>query len=155
MVDKILEGTFEWIKTGPNFDEYEGKRSWSAVIRPTKESLEIVRDMQAEGIKNVVKKDDKGYYVKFSKPLEKKNKEGKVVKTFTTPIIKDAEGTDLTNTLVGNGSAGVMKVDLYEHPVKGGKTSHAARFEGVKITTLVPYGSAAAAPTEAKTESFF
>lgn len=146
MAEVILEGTFDWIKTDPNrpevYDSPDGKKkkSWSAIIRPTPASLEIIREMAGEGIKNRVKKDDKGWLVKFSCPVEKTNKAGKVTETFTAPRVVDSEGKPITG-LVANNAKGFMKVDLYEHNIQGGGTSKAARFLGLKLTEWKPYGS--------------
>lgn len=162
MVDKILEGTFDWIKTDPNRpEEYTNpqtkvtKKSWSAIIYPTKDSLDEIRIMQAKGVKNIVKMTDDKWNVKFSCPIDKKNKAGKVTQTFPAPTVVDGDGKTIEG-LVANGAKGFMKLDLYEHPVQGGKTAHAARFMGLKLTEWKPYGSdQPTINTEVKQENYF
>lgn len=162
MAEYILEGTFDWIKTDPTrpeeFKSPDGKvkKSWSAILYPTKESLDQVRVMQAKGIKNKVKLDaEKGWNVKFSCPVEKTNKTGKVTQTFNAPKVVDGDGNPIQG-LVANGAKGFMKVDLYEHPVQGGSTSFAARFMGLKLTEWKPYGEdTPKVNTEVKQENYF
>lgn len=146
MSEVILEGEFEWIKTDPDrpetFEQPDGKvkKSWSTIIYPTKDSLEKIREMQAEGIKNKLKKHEtKGWYAKFSIPTEK-FKGGKVIQTFDAPRVVDQEGKVIPG-LVANGAKGFMKVDLYTHPIQGGGTSKAARFMSLKLTEWKPYSS--------------
>jgi len=153
MVDKYIKGELVWVKTQKDRpEEFEGKKSWSCTVYPDKESLEIIREMQADGIKNKVKKDDKGWFIKFSRPTQKVNKEGKVTKVFDAPFVVDESGA-VVGGPISNGAIGTLKIDLYEHPVKGG-TSHAARLEGIKLHDYKIYGADApvAAP---KQENYF
>lgn len=140
---KKLHGTLEWIKTDPsNPEEYQGKRSWSVTIHPDKPSLEIVRDMQADGIKNVVKRGEAqgDFYVKFSRKCEKTNKAGKVLKTFTPPKVYMPDGSLYDNVKYLGTCEGSIDVLFYEHKMIGGGTSHAAMLEAVHLTKVVYYG---------------
>lgn len=156
MVDKFVKGELVWIKTQRDRpEEYEGKKSWSVTVYPDKESLDLVREMQADGIKNKVKKDDKGWFVKFSRPCQQVNKDGKVTKVFDPPVIVDENG-NVVDGPVSNGAIGTVKVDFYEHPVKGGK-SHAARLVGVKLHEYKLWESGGGKPvsTEVKQENYY
>jgi hypothetical protein len=151
-MDKFIKGELIWIKT-IDPEEFEGKRNWSVIVYPDKESLDVVREMQADGIKNKVKKDEKGWFVKFSRPTQRVNKEGKVIRVFSPPVVTDESG-NVIDGLIANGAIGTVRVDLYEHKVKGG-TSHAARLEGIKLHDYKPYGEASTSTKEVKQESYF
>jgi len=130
----FVKGKLSWVKTTvPN--EW-GK--WTCTIHPNEESLNKIRDLQAEGVKNVLKKDDDGYYVTFSRPTQKMIK-GKVI-GLAPPEVLQADGkTPLTGQLVGNGSDGVVKVEVYSHSTPGGGKAKAARLLSIKIDNLIPF----------------
>ncbi len=132
-----IEGELDWTRV-VNPEEYNGKKHWSTTVHPTRDSLDVIRDLQADGIKNVVKKDDRGYYVKFSRPIQQEKK-GKIVKTFQPPIVTDKDGNVIDGMKIGNGSKGVVTLDVYEHAIQGGGKAKAARLESIQITELVEY----------------
>jgi hypothetical protein len=115
---------------------------WSTTIYPDKQSLEIVRGLQAEGLKNVLKKDDDGYFVSFSRPYEKEFKDKKtgiIRKMQFTPvqvIMKDGTPFD---ELIGEGTDAVIKLEVYSHGTPGGGKAKAARLMSIRIDNLVPY----------------
>lgn len=119
---------------------------WSVIAYPTKDGIEIVRDLQSDGLKNVIKKDQETgkYCVKFSRPtaIWKKNKEGKLdrkVRDLTPPVIKNADGTDLNGDSIGNGSAATVQLDVYSHGTPTGGKAKAARWESMTVTRLIPF----------------
>lgn len=109
---------------------------WSTVLYPDKESLEKIRDLQAEGVKNVLKKDDDGYYTTFSRPTQKLMK-GKVV-AFTPPVVTDKDGQPFTDP-IGNGSDITIKLEVYQHGTPGGGKAKAARLMAVRVDNHVPF----------------
>jgi hypothetical protein len=111
---------------------------WKVTVHPTEASLEKVRELQGEGIKNVLKKDDDGYKVTFSRPTQKMVK-GKVI-GLTPPEVLQADGkTPLTGVLVGNGSDGTVKLEVYSHGTPGGGKAKAARLLSIKVDNLIPF----------------
>lgn len=133
-----LEGELSWTRV-VNPEEYEGKKSWSTCITLDPIGVNTVMELKAEGVKNVLKKNDKNqWYVKFSRPVEIK-KGDKVVKTLNAPVVTDASGTVIDGMTIGNGTKGEVTLDVYTHPVKGGGQSKAARLESIKVTELVVY----------------
>lgn len=136
-----FQGMFKWVRA-TSLDKF-GK--WAFTLYPTPESLEQIRDLQARGLKNVVKKDDDGYYVNFSCQPTKLIK-GKVV-AFEQPKVFDGTAEVPAGTLppplevpVGNGSTGTAKIEVYEHPVPGtDKKSVAARWKSILVKNLIPY----------------
>ena len=81
----FIQGKLSWVRCeSPN--EW-GK--WTVCVHPTPESLEKIRELQAAGMKNVIKKDDDGYYTTFGRPTQKMLK-GKVI-GFAPPLRRGQE----------------------------------------------------------------
>lgn len=140
---KKLEGKMDWIKCHPDFpEEFDGKQTWSVTLHPTRESLDEVRDMQAEGIKNVVKKGTEpgDYYVKFSRKVAKINKAGKVTERFEAPKVYMPDGSLFDNKkMLGNGCEGYIEVDFYQGVTTKGKYQ-VATLDTVHLTKVNYYG---------------
>jgi hypothetical protein len=137
-----LEGEVYWARTeqpekSPFTEPGEpDKYSWKTMLRPNQESLMKFMDLQSLGIKNKLGKDEQGYYVNFNRPTETRNrKTGKVTKTFTAPVVTGPDGQPFSG-MVPNGSKAEVVLDIYEHPVQGGRTSHAARFHALNVKEL-------------------
>lgn len=139
-----IEGALKWCKVDPSNPEppFGAERSgkWSTVIYPSKDAVEMIRDLQSQGLKNVLKKDEDGYFVKFSRPCEKwkENKatgEFELVNKLTPVKVSGAEPKE-----IGNGSLASIKLEVYEHGVPGSSTrkAKAARLFAVDITRLTP-----------------
>jgi hypothetical protein len=112
--------------------------SWTATIHPTPESLDKIRDWQSEGMKNVLKKDEDGYYTKFRCPVSRSRKDG-TVWAFKQPDCIDADGRPMDGSIVGNGSDGTLKLEVYTHGTPGGGTAIAARLVGLRVDNLVEF----------------
>lgn len=139
---KKLEGKLEWIKCHPDFpEEFDGKKNWSTTIHPTRESLDEIRDMQAEGIKNVVKKGSEpgDYYVKFSRKTARINKAGKVLESFQAPKVYLPDGSLFDNKKMLGTCEGYIEVDFYQGVTTKGKYQ-VATLEAVYLTKVNYYG---------------
>lgn len=117
-----------------SFNKFE---KWSVVFYPTPPSLEIIRDLQSQGVKNVMKKDDDGYYIQFSREPTKMMR-GKVI-AFTAPKVIDREGKPFDGTKIGRGSDATIRLEVYQHGTPSGGKAKAARFDSVRIDNLVPW----------------
>lgn len=106
-------------------------------LYPNQESLDKLRELQAEGLKNVLKKDEDGYYVSFRRPTSKLMK-GKVV-AFTPPVVQDKDGQQINQTAIGNGSDVTVKLAVYSHKTPTGGKAKAARWEALRVDNLVPF----------------
>lgn len=127
----------------------QGKVSWfrastvnkwnkySVQIHPNPKDLEIIRDLQGEGLKNVIKKDDDGYFVSFTRPVTKEYKSGKI-QSFAPVQVFDKDGNPFEGN-VGNGSDATLKIEVYEHETPGGGKAKAARWVSARIDNLVPF----------------
>lgn len=147
MTDYVyLKGKASWVNAH-KVNEY-GK--WDMKLHPDTESLNIVRDLQTEGVKNVIKKDEDGYFVRLARPHELKVK-GKII-GMTAPEIfdgnkplKDDAGEVIGfypfKEYVGNGSDVVVKMEVYSHNIPGspGKKAKAMRWFSLRVDNLVPY----------------
>ena len=83
------------------------------------------------GIKNKIKRDDKGWFVKFSRPVSDISKAGKTLRTYEPPRVVDAEGKPIEGFL-NNGAIGEIKIDFKEGSTTMGKY-YTARLEAVKL----------------------
>jgi hypothetical protein len=142
-----VKGKVSWVKAvTPN--EWN---KWSCRLHPDAESLEIIRDLQAEGIKNVIKKDDDGYYTTFSRPCEVELRKGVKV-GVTPPEVVDGNGAPMEHVAIGNGSDGTLKLEIYSHSTPGGGRAKAARWAALRIDNLIPFNRDTDYPDEARKE---
>ncbi len=128
-----LQGKVSWFR--PKIPDQWN--NWSTQLHPNPESLEKIRELQAEGIKNQIKKDDDGYFTRFKRPVTKETKTGKIL-SFAPVEVFDADGKPFDGP-VGNGSDATLKIEVYEHGTPGGGTAKAARWVSARIDNLVPF----------------
>lgn len=117
-----------------SFNKYD---KWSVTFYPDSKSLEKIRELQAEGVKNVMKKDDDGYFIQFSREPTKLMR-GKVV-AFAAPKVIDREGKPFDGNKIGRGSDATIRLDVYTHPTPNGGRAKAARWDSIRIDNLVEY----------------
>lgn len=124
---------------------------WVVGIYPDTESIEKVHLLIKEGIKNELKKDDTGYWIAFSRPPDKQDRQGRKF-TLTPPVVIDNDGRSF-NGAIGPSSDVAVKLEVYGGKTPIGSQYKAARLGGVKIYSLVPYEPETQAqdPFEAKT----
>lgn len=132
---EYVSGKLSWVRVVKPDLTYN---CWTATIHPDKESLEKIRDWQAEGLKNQLKKDDDGYYTKFRCNVSRERKDG-TIWTFEAPKVIDRDGRPMDGSAIGNGSDGTLKLEVYEHNTPGGGKAIAARLVGVKVDNLVEF----------------
>lgn len=116
-----LDGEFMWIRAHEP-EEFNGKSAWKATIRPNQDSVMKVMDLQAQGVKNQLKKDEHGYYINFQRPTEKKKKTGEVYKTYKAPVVTDRSGNPITD-MIANGAKGTMKLEIDSFKGQMGKVT--------------------------------
>lgn len=132
---EYISGKLSWVRVVKPDLTYN---CWSATIHPTPESLEKIREWQGEGLKNTIKKDEDGWNVKFRCDVSKHRKDG-TVWTFEAPKVVDKDGRPMDGSIIGNGSDGTLKLEVYPHRTPGGGQAIAARLVGVKIDNLVEF----------------
>ena len=134
--DVYVKGKISWVRhiTPNKWDK------WSVTLHPDAESLEKIRDLQSEGIKNVIKKDDDGYYVAFSRPTTIELRKGQVT-GVTPPVVTHVDGTPMEGVAIGNGSDGIVKLEVYTHPTPNGGRAKAARWAALRIDNLIPFNT--------------
>lgn len=140
-----LDGELMWVRTNEP-EEFNGKKAWKATIRPNQESVMKVMDLQAQGVKNQLKKDEHGYYINFQRPVEKKKKTGEVFKTFTPPVVTDREGKVITD-MIANGAKGSMKLEIDSFKGQMGKVT-VAMLDSLILDEFQKYDSATATTAE-------
>lgn len=130
-----LQGKGMWIKT----KALNPWGKWTCTLYPNAASLDKIRKLQEEGIKNVLRKDDDGYNITFSRPGEKENRLGQ--KFGLKPVEVISSDGSVFDGLIGNGSDITVKLEVYSHKTPGGAKAKAARLLGIRIDNLVPYTS--------------
>jgi hypothetical protein len=130
-----IQGKANWCR----FVKPNQWNKWGCQIHPNAEGLEAIRDMQARGAKNVIKKDDDGYYTNIGRPVSKEYVKSGKTQAFVAPIVVDKDNKPIDGNIVGNGSDVTLKVEWYEHGTPGGGKAVALRLESVRVDNLVPY----------------
>ncbi len=132
-----IQGKVSWVKYVTPDPLYN---KWSLRVHPNAEGIEIIRELQTEGVKNQFKKDEDGYYIQFSRPTDRKIN-GKVI-GMTPPVVgtkKDGVFTPMDGVAIGNGSDGTVKLEVYSHPTPSGGKAKAARWAGLQVDNLIPF----------------
>lgn len=132
---EYVSGKLSWVRVVKPDLTYN---CWTVTLHPDAASLEKIREWQSEGLKNQVKKDDDGWYVKFRCNVSRERKDGSIW-TFEAPRVVDKDGRPMDGSIIGNGSDGTIKLEVYEHPTPGGGKAIAARLVGVKVDSLVKF----------------
>lgn len=120
--------------------------SWAVTLYPTEKSLEVCRELQAEGCKNVMKKDDDGYYIQYKREPQKVMK-GKMV-AFAAPRVISADGKPMDGSVIGWGSDVTARLEVYYHGTPSGKKAAAARWDSLRVDNLVEWQKEQLPPAE-------
>jgi hypothetical protein len=132
---KDVKGKVKYIHAGNELDKFG---AWSITLYPDRESLEYIRGLQAEGLKNVMKKDEENqYYVAF-KRTPSETRKGKVI-TRAKPLVLDAGGKPFDGHHVGWGSDVTVRLEVYKYKTPAGAFGTAARFDSLRVDNLVPW----------------
>lgn len=146
-----VKGKVKWFRhTAP--ETFKGKSSWKHTIYPDQASLDIIRDLQAQGLKNVLKKDEDGYYINFSRPTEILRAGSRV--GLDPPLVILSDGKTNYNDKVGNGSDVTTKLEVYQHGTPTGGKAKAARWLSSRIDNLIPYSNVSNTDKFDKTQHF-
>jgi hypothetical protein len=132
---EYVSGKMAWVRVVKPDIQYN---CWSVRLYPNSESLNKIREWQGEGLKNVIRKDDDGDYVRFKCDVSRHRRDGSIW-TFEAPKVVDKDGRPMDGNVVGNGSDGTLKLEVYEHNTPGGGKAIAARLVGVRVDHLVPF----------------
>lgn len=135
---EFFQGKIKWAR----LERVNDWGKWTCVLYPNAKSLERLRELQAEGVKNVIKKDDDGYFTTFSRPNTKLLK-GKIIAFEPVKVVwkitpENPQGEPYVG-IIGNGSDCTLKVEVYTHGTPGGGKAKAARLFSIRIDTLVPF----------------
>jgi hypothetical protein len=136
-----VKGKLSWVRP----DKPDPWGNYKATIHPDPESLNIIRGLLDRGLKNKLGQDEDGYNMTFRRPTQKVIK-GKVV-AFSPVEVLDGTKDKLPDgsyfpwkgEAIGNGSDGVLKLQVYEHPTPSGGKAIAARLEAVRVDNHIPF----------------
>lgn len=129
-----------------DFVNFQGKCKWAKLYTPSKFdkwSVDVyLDDTQVERFRSYktkthLRKDEDGYYVTFSRPINKTIR-GKNI-GFNPPTVTDKEGRP-TNVPIGNGSDLTITCEKYGYtPPGSGDKLYAIRLFAVRIDNLVEF----------------
>lgn len=140
----FIKGKIKWCKhLRPDMTFAPGK--WSVVMYIEGPELEKVREWQADGIRNSVKKDDDGWYITLSRKCAITVRGREV--GLEPPKVIDKEGNVIAG-LVGNGSDGVAKCMLWTFNPTPQISGKALRWEALRVDNLVTYAEGNDYPVE-------
>lgn len=138
MASKVyyFEGTLNWCKVrtpDPEYNNYQVEM----VLSPASKEL-----FDASGLRLKVKETEDGLSsVKFRRSAEAKDYKTDQMRVQHPPELICENTPENWNGLVGNGSQGVVKVEVYDS-----KKGKGHRLIAVKVTDLVEYGANDEAP---------
>ena len=133
---EYISGKASWCKT-KSPETFGNDSFWSATIHPDAKGLEFARELASKGMKNHIKKDDDGWFIKFKRPTERKLRNRSKMQMLPPEVI-DQDNKPFDG-LIGNGSDCTFKLEVYDHNTPTGAKAKAARLAAIKIHTLVPY----------------
>ena len=136
---EYLTGKAKWYRSHAADMKFGDVPKWKHVLYLDQASVEKFRELQLEGVKNHLKKDDDGYFVTIGRPTYIKRQDGSKI-TLDPPSTFDYAGMPMHNTMVGNGSDVTTKIEVYSHKVPGTqKRAKAIRWLSTKVHNLVPF----------------
>ncbi len=143
MVDYIyVKGKVKWFRPNALDTNYDPP-TWSYIHYPVAEDLDVLRDLQSQGMKNVIKKDEDGWFVRFKRPayIIRYVNRNPVQVPLGAPKILTKDGGDFDpNTSVGNGSDVTTKLEVRSHSVPNSPNkAKAVRWDSSKINHLVEF----------------
>lgn len=128
-----VHGKVSWVHAVA-FNKFD---CWSITLHPDAESLEVLRELQSKGLKNMMKKDDDGYYMQFRRDPSKLMR-GKVV-SFKSPRVIDKDGAPMDGGRIGNGTDATVRLEVYTFKPPAGGHAVAARWDSLRVLNLIPF----------------
>ena len=121
-----------------NVDRVDNFGRYSLTLYPDTKAYNEIMKLKQEGLQNVIKKDDDGYYLNISRPVEMQTRAGKAI-PLLPPELLDCDGkTPLKGTAVGKGSEVTIKVEIRRYQTPRKTAGVAVRLESVRVDNLVP-----------------
>jgi hypothetical protein len=120
-----------------NVDRVDNFGRWSLTLYPDTKAYNEIMKLKQEGLQNVIKKDDDGYYLNISRPIEVRMKTGKAL-ALAPPVVIDSEGLNLAKK-VGKGSDVTVKVEIRRYKTPRNTEGVAVRLESVRVDNLVTF----------------
>lgn len=129
-----VQGKVKWFRH--NIPDTNG--AWTHIMYLDAPSLEKMRELQSEGMKNLIRKDEDGWWIRFKRPTEIRLRTGRTI-GFAPPEVMLADGTPAREINVGNGSDVTTRLEVYSHKTPTGGTARAARWLSSRIDNLIPF----------------
>ena len=130
----LISGKGRWF----NVEQLDKYGSWSVVLYFDVDSAayKTAMELKKKGIRNELKKDEDGYFMRFKRPpfIDTKLR-GKI--PLAPPVVVEKDGKTAFRGAIGHGSDVTLKLEVY--PFKGGSGGWACRLQGIRLDNLVPY----------------
>lgn len=135
----FLSGKAKWARLVQPDLKY---KVWSVVLYLNTESYEKIMALketkgETQGILNVIKKDEDGYYCTLKRPTER-SYQGQL-RGMNPPVVVSADGKTMFTENIGNGSDITCKLEYYKYKKPTGGRGSAIRLFSVRVDNLVPY----------------
>lgn len=131
MTEVNLSGTVEYAKVFRPDSYLDGPPRYSLNLFLDDSSWALYEGLK---LKNKVRENDQGRYVKFSRDHNPKEWEGKVIFKGGPPEVVKADGSEWDGKLIGNGSKVTVKLSIYKSKMGPG-----SRIVKVRVDELVEY----------------
>lgn len=136
--DVYLKGKIKWAQNLRIPDLKFDPASWRCVHYPDDASLEIIKNLKKEGLKNWEKQDEDGTYFQWKRNVTYKNRKTGQDIPLTPPVVLDKDNIPYEG-VIGNGSHATIKLEVYSHSTPNGGKAKAARLAAVRIDDLIPF----------------
>lgn len=132
----MLKGKIKWCKHLVPDTTFEAVGKWSVVMYLEGAELDKARELQGQGIKNTIKKDEDGWYITLSRKCSYEVR-GKHIGRTPPEVFRLVNGAkEPLVRPIGNGSDGVAKCVLWSSKNFPGKN---LRWEALRVDNLVEY----------------
>lgn len=140
----FLKGKFKYmchLKPNPRYPD-----KWNTLFYPADDTeIAKIKDLKKRGVQNHLKMDDDGWFINFSRPIE-----APWGGAMLPPKVIFKDGTPC-EVRVGNGSDGILELDVYQHKTdRVGEFKAAARWAGARIDNFISFNPETEYPEEDK-----
>lgn len=133
-----LQGKANWCKLDIPDTKFDPNGKWMLDFYPDTPSLDILMDLKKDGLRNHIKMDEDGSWIRISRPTQKLF--GGRLKAYSPPEIVDKENRPLPRTTrIGNGSDVTVNCEVYYFTTPQKTQGCAIRLLGIRIDNLVEY----------------
>lgn len=125
-------GKVSWVNKGPDKFGRGG-----CVFYPNQDAYNEIILLKQQGLQNLIKHDDDGYFINVSRPMQIVTRSGKIVALAPIEIFTE-DGKTPYHGEVGNKSDATLKVEIRKYKKPTGGDGVAIRLESIRLDHLIP-----------------